>query len=80
MNENIRLLLYLLIKVYSNECDAPTSSDIEDMAEQVANDLYVNKYYCVKIEALRDEFIKRFLDATDRMIKDYAEKTSWFED
>ena len=64
----------------NDECDAPTSSDIEDMAEQVANDLYVNKYYCVKIEALRDEFIKRFLDATDRMIKDYAEKTSWFED
>lgn len=64
----------------NNECDDPTSSGIEYMAEQVANDLYDNRYYNVKIEALRDEFIKKFLDATNRMIKDYAEKMSWFED
>lgn len=63
-----------------DECDAPTSSDIKDMAEQIACDLYVNKYYNVSIEALRDEFIKRFLDATNRRIKDYAEKMSWFGD
>lgn len=64
----------------NNECDVPTSSGIEDIAEQVANDLYDNLYYNVKIESLRDEFIKRFLDATNRRIKDYAEKMSWFED
>ena len=63
-----------------DECDTPTASGIEDIAEQVANDLYDNMYYNVKIEALRDEFIKRFLDATNRRIKDYAEKMSWFED
>lgn len=62
----------------NNECDDPTSSGIEDMAEQVANDLYDN-YYNENIESLRDEFIKRFLDATNRRIKDYAEKMSWFE-
>lgn len=63
-----------------NECDTPTSSGIEDIAEQVANDLYDNMYYNESIEALRDEFIKVFLDATNRRIKDYAEKMSWFED
>lgn len=61
-------------------CDARTSVGIEDIVEQVANDLYDNLYYNVNIEALRDEFIKRFLDATNRRIKDYAEKMSWFED
>lgn len=64
----------------SNECDDPTASGIEDIAEQVANDLYDNMYYNVNIESLRDEFIKKFLDATNRRIKDYAEKMSWFED
>lgn len=64
----------------NNECDDPTSSGIEDMAEQVANDLYDNMYYNENIEALRDEFIKRFLDATNRRIKDYTEKMNWFKD
>lgn len=63
-----------------NICDAQTSVGIEDIAEQVASDLYDNMYYNVNIEALKDEFIKVFLDATNRGIKDYAEKMSWFKD